>query len=269
MDVGRPRHQRIMEELHGADLQHVQNDLSVLRVILVPAVMQAPRVPGQANGRHKLHVEAGLTEMTSQNAVVIASRLKPDPYRKFVAGRRGDETLEVIKRVQDRHAASALLARDANQHLAPMFGDIDGDEQGGRGRIIAGYSRPPQQCGFAKPLLRPETGYGHALRYVLAARVAITSRQRFFPTCYSHAHTDVSGLLMQWAEKRGFVIEYISPDKPLQKPITSATTPQCGTSGLIKTSLKRDRRLTIRPQNGSGLTSTTGPIWPSAGTRPL
>ncbi|SNT73820.1 hypothetical protein SAMN05444959_105266, partial [Paracoccus seriniphilus] len=31
---------------------------------------------------------------------------------------------------------------------------------------------------------RPETGYGHTLRYLGATRVAITLKQRFFPTCY-------------------------------------------------------------------------------------
>jgi len=38
--------------------------------------------------------------------------------------------------------------------------------------------------------LRPETGYGHTLRYLGAARVAITSRQHSFPTCYGKEFTD-------------------------------------------------------------------------------
>lgn len=36
--VGGPDHQRIVKELHGADLHYVQNDLSVLRIVFVPAV---------------------------------------------------------------------------------------------------------------------------------------------------------------------------------------------------------------------------------------
>jgi hypothetical protein len=32
--------------------------------------------------------------------------------------------------------------------------------------------------------LRPETGYGHTLRYLRTARVAITAKQRCCPTCY-------------------------------------------------------------------------------------
>ncbi|WCR15870.1 TonB-dependent receptor (plasmid) [Paracoccus seriniphilus] len=50
--------------------------------------------------------------------------------------------------------------------------------------MVGGHSRSPQRCGSAKPLLRPETGYGHTLRYLGATRVAITLKQRFFPTCY-------------------------------------------------------------------------------------
>ena len=38
--------------------------------------------------------------------------------------------------------------------------------------------------------MRPETGYGHTLRYFGAARVAITSRQHSFPTCYGKEFTD-------------------------------------------------------------------------------
>ena len=40
LDVRGPGHERIMEELYGPDLHHVQNDLGVLGIILVPAVVQ-------------------------------------------------------------------------------------------------------------------------------------------------------------------------------------------------------------------------------------
>ena len=65
-----------------------------------------------------------------------------------------------------------------------------------------------------KPLLRPETGYGHTLRYLRAARVAITLKQRSSPTCYGPEY--VSGTLMEWAENRGIALAHIQPGKPQQ-----------------------------------------------------
>jgi putative transposase len=57
--------------------------------------------------------------------------------------------------------------------------------------------------------LRPETGYGHTLRYLGATRVAITLKQRFFPTCYGPEY--VSGTRMEWAENRGMTLAHIQP----------------------------------------------------------
>ena len=39
--VGGPGHQWIVNELNRVDLQHVEDDLGVLRIVLIPAVVQA------------------------------------------------------------------------------------------------------------------------------------------------------------------------------------------------------------------------------------
>lgn len=44
--------------------------------------------------------------------------------------------------------------------------------------------------------------------------MAITSRQRFFPTCYGPEYT--SSKLMIWAEKQGIALKHIQPGKPQQ-----------------------------------------------------
>src|SRR6056297_312704 len=155
--VGGPHHQRIVKELHGAYLQHVQDDLGVLRVVLVPAVVQGLSRPGQTDGRDQLQIEPGLAEMVRQRAMVVAGRLEPDPHRQFVARQGHRQALEVLERVHDRQAAAACFARDANQHFMAMLGNVDGDQQGRRDKMGGGHSRSPQQCGSAKPLLRPET----------------------------------------------------------------------------------------------------------------
>jgi len=62
--------------------------------------------------------------------------------------------------------------------------------------------------------LRPATGYGHTLRYLRAARAAITSKQRFFPTCYGTELT--SNAILKWQEERQVEWHYIAPGKPMQ-----------------------------------------------------
>lgn len=140
--------------------------------------------------------------------------------------------LEVVKRVQDRHAASALLARDANQHLVPMFGNVDGDEQGRRNRMIVGHNRSPWQCGSAKPLLRPETGYGHARSPQIALRVAITSKQRFFPTCYGKEVTDRLFGLRKRGETGEHGFDKLCAALGIEHRLTSPKSPQ--TNGMIE-----------------------------------
>ena len=59
--------------------------------------------------------------------------------------------------------------------------------------------------------LRP--GYGHPLRDLRAARVAITSKQRFLPRCYGTELT--SNAILKWQEDRKVEWHYIAPGKPM------------------------------------------------------
>ena len=63
-----------------------------------------------------------------------------------------------------------------------------------------------------KPLLRPETGYGHTLRYLRAARVAITLKQRSSPTCYGSEF--ISRDLDLWAYANDVTLDFSRPGKP-------------------------------------------------------
>lgn len=85
LDIGCSGHQWVVVELHGPDLQHMQNDLGVLGIVLVPAIVQGLSRPGQAHGRDQLQVEPGQAKMVSQGTVIIAGRLKPDPHWQIIA----------------------------------------------------------------------------------------------------------------------------------------------------------------------------------------
>jgi hypothetical protein len=127
LDVGGPDDQRVVEELYGADLQHVQNDLRILRVVLVPAVVQSLACPGEADRGDKLEVEPRLSEMMRQRPVIVAGRLEPDPNRHVVTDQRRGQAMEVFQRVHDRHAPTTLLAGDPDQDLVAVLRNVDGD----------------------------------------------------------------------------------------------------------------------------------------------
>ena len=57
---------------------------------------------------------------------------------------------EVLQRVDDRQSATMHLARDADQHLKAMLGNVDGGQKGPNGRMGGGQSRPPQRCSLHK-----------------------------------------------------------------------------------------------------------------------
>ena len=58
--------------------------------------------------------------------------------------------------------------------------------------------------------MRP--GYGHPLRYLGAARAAITSNKRFFPRCYGPEF--VAQAVQEWINAVGAKTAYIEPGSP-------------------------------------------------------
>lgn len=78
--------------------------------------------------------------------------------------------------------------------------------------IGSGHSPSPQRFDSARPLLRPETGYSHTLRYLRAARMAITFRQRSFPTCYGPEF--IAQKVRDWIDAVGAKTAHIEPGSP-------------------------------------------------------
>ncbi|MCB1406811.1 MAG: hypothetical protein KDK01_11285 [Rhodobacteraceae bacterium] len=62
-----------------------------------------------------------------------------------------DQPPEVIGAVSDRQAPKACLARDVNQHLMPVSGNVDADQNTSiRSMFNLGHSRSPLWCGSQK-----------------------------------------------------------------------------------------------------------------------
>lgn len=93
-----------------------------------------------------------------------------------------------------------------------MLGNADGDQHGRDGRIGDGHSRSPQRCGYAKPLLRPETRlWPPAALFGGCARVH-NLKKRFFPTCYGPEF--IAQKVRDWITAVGAKMAYIEPGSP-------------------------------------------------------
>ena len=75
-----------MIELFGADPEHVQDDLRVLRIVLVPPVVQRFPGPGESDRRDQLGLEPGLRQVVRRATVVVARRLERHPDGTVVFG---------------------------------------------------------------------------------------------------------------------------------------------------------------------------------------
>jgi len=96
-----------LEYLHSADLQHAQDDLGILGVVLVPTVVQGLACSGQGDRGHQLQVEPSDAEMIHQHAMIITCGLEPDPNRQSVFPQDRNQANEIIPAVGDRQAPPA------------------------------------------------------------------------------------------------------------------------------------------------------------------
>jgi hypothetical protein len=167
LNVAGAGHQRVMKDLNRADLQHAQNDLRILRIVLVPAVVQRLPRPGECHGRDQLQLETRRPECEHQRPVVVPRRLEPDRDRQFETPQDIDQASIVVGRVQNSHPAAACLVGDSDQHLVAVLGNVDAYQNSGiRSMLSLGHSRSPLWCGPQNHHRDPSPGYGRLARAI-------------------------------------------------------------------------------------------------------
>lgn len=101
---------RVMVGLRGADPQRVQNDLGILGIVLVPAVVQGFARAGQGHRRNQANLEAGFTQTPGNRPVTVACRLHGAGDRPAKILQQHDQPIVLGARVQDCNASPLLLA---------------------------------------------------------------------------------------------------------------------------------------------------------------
>jgi hypothetical protein len=108
---------RIEIGLRRSDLEHVQDNLRILGIVLVPAVVQSFPRTGQRNRGHQPECDAGFEQPEGQRSVVIARRLEAGDDWLAKAMQQVDEAIMLSLRVRHDEASSSHLARELNQYV--------------------------------------------------------------------------------------------------------------------------------------------------------
>ena len=129
-------------DLRRADLHHVQHDLRVLRIVLVPAVVQGLSGARERERRDQSDVKAAFDQPPGERAMVVAGRLEGGDDRGAELGEIADEAVVLFARVEDRKPFAPRVVGKGDQDLVAPLSDIDGDEDGVPGnRRIEGHAR--------------------------------------------------------------------------------------------------------------------------------
>src|SRR5688572_11472139 len=142
LDVVNPGRERVMVVLGGADPEHVQNDLRVLGVVLVPAVVKRLAGARERQRGDQAHLEAGLDEPPGDRAMIVAGRLEAAGHGLPQAEQELDEAVVLSAGVEQGEPSPAALAWDLEEDLVAGLGDIERYENAGMGRkLVGGHGR--------------------------------------------------------------------------------------------------------------------------------
>src|SRR5215210_4414650 len=131
-----------MVVLRGADPQHVQGDLRVLGIVLVPAVVERLARASERQGGDQPDREASLKKAPGEGTMVVAGGLESAGDRLAEAGQEADEAVVLSPGIEHGQAPPASVAWDLDQDLVAGLPNIDRDENALCGRKLGlGHGR--------------------------------------------------------------------------------------------------------------------------------
>src|SRR5215212_700494 len=136
LDVVKAGRKRVMVGLRGLDPEHVQGDLRVLGVVLVPAVVERLARASERQGGDQPDREAGLQKAPGEGTMVIAGGLEAAGDRLAEAGQEVDKAVVLSPGIEHGQAPPTSVAWDLDQDLVTGLADIDRDENALSGRKL-------------------------------------------------------------------------------------------------------------------------------------
>ena len=149
------RGERVDVALRRTDPQHVEDDLRVLGVVLVPAIVQRLACSGERDRRDEAQLKPRRQQPVRQRAMVITRRLEPDDDGTTDGSELLDEAVIVLLGRHDGHPPAPAAFRSLDKDLLPVLGHIDGYQHGaGRRRGELGHGRSASKVLSRQPHFR-------------------------------------------------------------------------------------------------------------------
>jgi hypothetical protein len=126
LEIVHPVSQRVMIVLHDAIAQHVENDLRILGIVLVPRVMQRLTGAGQCQTGNQMQLKSVGKQEMSEATMVIARGLESDVHRPVQRMQVLGETSELAGIVGDDHALARAPAGRFDEDIVAELGNVDG-----------------------------------------------------------------------------------------------------------------------------------------------
>ena len=140
--------------LRGADPQHVQDDLRVLGIVLVPPIVQRLPRAGKGHRGDETQLEPRGEQAVSERAVVVAGRLEADDDGSADRGELFGEPVIIRLGREHRHAPATSALGPLDEHLLAVLGHIDRYQHGaGRYRRGLGHDRSASKVLSRQPHL--------------------------------------------------------------------------------------------------------------------
>ncbi len=130
LDIVDARADRIEVGLRRADPEHVEDDLGVLRIVLVPAVMQSLPRSCERDRRNEAKLETCLKQTIRQRSVIVAGRFETREHRSAKILEQRDEMIVFRPRVGHDQPPSASPSWHLDQHVIAVLGNVDGYQRG-------------------------------------------------------------------------------------------------------------------------------------------
>ena len=122
----------------------MQDDLGILRIVLVPAIGERLARPGEGERRDQSHLDTGFQQAMRQRPVVVTGRLEAGEDRTSILAERFDEPVVLSPRVEDGHPPAPLSSGLLDQNLVAVLCNVDCYQQGIVWRKLrGGHGRSP------------------------------------------------------------------------------------------------------------------------------
>ncbi len=128
LDICEAGDQGIQIDLAETCRQHMQDNLGILRIILVPSVVDGFALASECHGRDQACLDAGIDQSPGQCPMIITGCLKPRNNRTVESLQPLNKAVVLCALVEHNKTPPSRRPRHLYQNIIALLGNVDRDE---------------------------------------------------------------------------------------------------------------------------------------------